>query len=396
MSQWITSLMLTVMQGIGLGGTIKVAFYTGSTDEKSRVAAADTTFWMGIIGAILMTAVGLIFTRPLAFAMGAGEILYKEVNSYMFIISLFFMGKGIIQSVSGIFQGFGDTKTPFRVIVAVNIVHIFIAYAFAFGVWGFPRLEIKGVALATGISETMGAIFLTFLAYKKNLLSFKFHSLAHLKDIVKLGLPVFGERALTTTMQMIYTSMVLTTSISAYAAHSVGMVIESVSWLPGFGFAQSVTTLVGQNLGAKMPHRAKKFSNQALLIVVVIMGLVGTTFWFFPELWMRMFSNDPEVIKYGILYCKIIAFSQIPTSLTMMLAGSLRGAGQTSWVMYSTLIGGWVVRLPMAYILGRYMNLGIFYIWLAMPIDWGVRTIALYIKYTSSKWHEKRLPPTSN
>jgi putative MATE family efflux protein len=209
-----------------------------------------------------------------------------------------------------------------------------------------------------------------------------------MQRIARIGAPVFGERFLTTVMQMVYTRMVLFTSLAAYAAHTVGIMIEAVSFLPGFGFAQAATTLVGQQLGAKKPRKARQYGNQALLIGLTVMGLVGLTFWFFPHLWMRLFSNDPEVIAYGITFCRISAFIQVPLALSMVLAGSLRGAGQTRWVMYATLVGGWVFRIPFAYLMSGVLHLDIFYIWLAMPIDWVVRALLLFLKYSDARWHE--------
>jgi putative MATE family efflux protein len=388
MSQWIIGFMMAIVQGVNVGGVISVARFTGSGDKDKRIASADSAFWMGVAAALLMTAASFLLVRPLSFAMGADEALSQRVASYMLIISLFFISKGLILVTSGIFQGFGDTKTPFRVIMGVNAIHLLIAFPLTFGMLGFPRLEIEGVALATGLSETLGAAFLIFLAYKKKLLCFRCFSFERIKSIVRLGLPVYGERIITTTMQMTYTRLVLLISVSAYAAHSVGMMIEAISFLPGFGFAQAATTLVGQNLGARLPHRAKEYGNQALLIALAVMGFLGLTYWFFPGIWMRIFSNDPEVIEYGILFCKFAAVIQIPLALTLILAGSLRGAGQTRWVMYSTLVGAWAIRVSIAYVFGWHFGLGIFFIWLAIPIDWSVRAVMLYLKYSSRKWSQ--------
>jgi putative MATE family efflux protein len=389
MSQWIISLMMALMQGVALGGTVAVANYTGACDDENRLISADTVVYLGAASALFITLMGLIFVRPIASAMGATSDLFNLVAPYMLITNLFFISKAAIQVSSGIFQGFGDTRTPFRVIIGVNIIHVIIAYPLTFGAFGFPRLEILGVAIATGISESLGAALLIYLAYRKKLISFGSYSLSHLKRIISLGLPVFGERISTTVMQMVYTRMILFTSLSAYAAHTVGIVIESISFLPGIGFAQAATTLVGQQLGAKQPHQARKYGNQSLLIGLSLMGFVGLTFWFFPNLWMMLFSNDPEVIKYGITFCKVAAFIQIPMALTMILSGSLRGAGQTRWVMYSTLVGGWIFRIPFAYLVEAVLHLDILYIWLAMPIDWVVRTSMLYIKYSDNRWHER-------
>jgi putative MATE family efflux protein len=386
MSQWIIGLMMALLWGVAVGGTISVANFTGARDEKNRISSADTTFWMGIGASILVTISALLLVRPISFAMGADETLSRAVRSYMFIICLFFVAKGFLLVVGGIFQGFGDTRTPFRVNVGVNIIHILIAYPLTFGVWGFPRLEIIGVALATVTSETLGAIFLVILAYNKNLIKFRYFSVTRMKSIINLGLPVFGERIMTFTSQIVYTRFVLLTSLSAYAAHTVGLMIEAVAFLPGIGFAQAATTLVGQNLGARLPHMAKKYSNQALIIGLIFMGFLGVTYWVFPEIWMRIFSNDAEVIEYGILFCKFAAVLQIPLAATMILAGSLRGAGQTRWVMYVTIIGTWFVRVPVAYLFGVYYGYGIFFIWLAMPVDWAVRAILMLAKFYRHKW----------
>jgi putative MATE family efflux protein len=388
MSQWIVSFMMALIQGINVGGVIAVARHTGAGDHEKRIAAADTALWMGVGMAILIAAASFLFVGSLATAMGADQDLSARVRSYMIIIGLFFVSKGAIQVASGIFQGFGDTKTPFRVIVGVNAVHLVIAFPLAFGMIGFPRLEIVGVALATGISETLGAALLIYLAYKKKLVCFRCLSLDRFKEIVKLGLPVFGERITTTTMQMTYTRLVLVSSVNAYAAHAVGLMIEAVSFLPGFGIAQAATTLVGQNLGAKLPRMAKEYGNQALIVGLVIMVAMGITFLVFPSLWMRIFSSDPEVIKYGILLCRLMAATQVPLAMTIVLAGALRGAGQTRWVMYSTLTGAWGIRITSAYIFSAIFGLNIFYIWLAMPLDWTVRAVMLFLKYSRLKWGE--------
>lgn len=389
MSQWIINLLMALMQAVNIGGVILVAKHTGGADRESRISSADTAFWLGILAGVLMSAVGFITIRPIATAMGADAVLLQSVNSYMTILCIFFISKGMVIVVSGIFQGFGDTKTPFRVIIGVNALHLLIAFPLTFGFWGFPRMEIKGVALATGISETLGASLLIYLAYRKELLHFSRISFAKLKDIIVLGFPVYLERFSTTTMQMVYTRLVLFTSIEAYAAHSVGMMIEALSFLPGFGFAQAATTLVGQNLGARLPEKAKQYGNQALFIGLAVMGFLGLTFWLFPNLWMAVFSSDPVVIDYGILFCKFAAVLQVPLACTMILAGSLRGAGQTRWVMFTSMTGAWVVRVPFAYILNQFFGKGIFFIWLAMPIDWTVRAAMMFFKYSSRRWSEK-------
>ena len=163
MSQWIMGLMMALLWGVSLGGTVSVANFTGARDEEKRIAAADTTFWMGVGASVIVTIMALILVRPISHIMGADKALADSVHSYLLIVALFFSGTGILMVVGGIFQGFGDTKTPFRVNVGINVLHIIIAYPLTFGAWGFPRLEILGVALATATSETLGGAFLAYV-----------------------------------------------------------------------------------------------------------------------------------------------------------------------------------------------------------------------------------------
>jgi len=113
---------------------------------------------------------------------------------------------------------------------------------------------------------------------------------------------------------------------------------------------------------------------------------MGLLFFFFPYALLRTFTNDPEVIKYGILYMKIVAFAQIPLAITMVVAGSLRGAGDTGFIMFTTIAGMWFVRLPLAALLAVIVKADIRYVWSVMVLDWVVRMSFLLRRYRKETW----------
>ena len=116
------------------------------------------------------------------------------------------------------------------------------------------------------------------------------------------------------------------------------------------------------------------------------MSAMALLFFFFPYVLLRLFTSDPEVIGYGILYMKIVAFAQVPLAVTMVLTGSLRGAGDTGFIMFATIAGMWLVRLPVTALLATAFKAPIRSIWSVMIIDWLVRMALLLWRYRQQRW----------
>jgi putative MATE family efflux protein len=197
---------------------------------------------------------------------------------------------------------------------------------------------------------------------------------------------VSGERIVQQAGILAYTKIVLLYGTVAYAAHQVGLSIESLSFLPGYGFAIAAATMVGQSIGAGKYTRAKLENLEANRLAIVIMSIMGIVFFFFPYVLLRAFTSDQSVIELGTLFLKIVALLQIPLALTMVLAGSLRGAGDTHFIMVATTIGMWAVRVPIAVVAGVWLHLGVFYVWLAMIADWTLRMALMLWRYRSERW----------
>ena len=118
----------------------------------------------------------------------------------------------------------------------------------------------------------------------------------------------------------------------------------------------------------------------------LISGSAVSPCFFFPFALLRAFTNDPEVIKYGILYMKIVAFSQIPLAITLVVGGSLRGAGDTGFIMFATIAGMWFMRIPIAAVLATFFKAEILYVWSVMILDWIVRMSLLLWRYRKETW----------
>ena len=385
LGQLLAFIGTTVFSGLSVGANVLVAQLWGARRLKDAGEAAVHLIGLGLMISVLLGATGILINRPAMVALGAEPDVITQAVPYSNIIFLLVPFTILIHVLSSILQGTGDTKTPMYALIGVNIVHILVAYPLIYGKWGAPAWGIEGAAWAVGIAESLGAGYLLWSC--RTILA---RSMAIRFDLIRstwqIGASVSGERVVQQVGVMFYTKMVLSYGTAAYAAHQVGLSIESFSFLPGYGFAIAAATMVGQSIGAGKYVRAKLENWEANRLAAAGMAVMGVLFFLFPHTLMRGFTQDDAVVELGTQFLRIAAFMQIPLALTMVLAGSLRGAGDTRFIMWATTMGMWGVRVPLAYILGVWLQLGVVYVWGAIIVDWSVRMGLLLWRYQSERW----------
>lgn len=375
LSQLLLMFVMALVYGLGVGATVMVAFHTGATDDRRRVWAARTSLLIGFIATLSLGGAGILLTRSTAVFMGASGRLLDLTLEYLRITWYLFGAYVFLHLGSSIFQGVGDTRTPLRAMVGVNVIHVVLAVPLVFGLVGLPRMGVLGAALASGVSEGLGAVWLLWQGMRRGFFGRLGDgwNLQELWRILRVGLPAAGERLITHGMQLVFTRIVIGFGVAAYAAHQVGINIESLSFLPGLGFAKAATTLVGQRLGARDAEGARRCARQASLLAAIVMTAWGASFVLFPQTWVAFFTPDPEVLAYSVPLLTTLGLLQPPLAFAMVVSGALRGAGETHVVLAAAVVGGWLVRLPLAYLGGVVSNLGMTMVWITMIIDWIVR-----------------------
>jgi putative MATE family efflux protein len=173
-----------------------------------------------------------------------------------------------------------------------------------------------------------------------------------------------------------------------FAAHQIAMNLESVTLVPVMAFQMATTTLVGQGLGAEKPELSEKVTNQAMLISVAVMTAVAVLFFSFGQYAFYIFTDDPDVISMGSNAMRILAFSLPVTAIYFVLAGALRGAGDTKYAMYVSTIGVWGVRLLVGYLLADVLGLALVGAWTAVVLDMVVRMFFALKRFFSGEWKE--------
>lgn len=389
----IFNVSLTVFAALATGSTAIVARHIGAGEPGKAGEVARQSLILGVFvsGSVMVTLL-LTARGLLGLLFGRSDALVLDMSaSYVRIIAFVLILNYFLIVINAILRGAGDTKTPMRITGLVNIINILGNAIFIYGVGPIPALGVAGAAIGTAVAQGCGGILALSVLLRNPVLrvrltdSFK-PDLAIIKRIANIGVPAGIEQGVMRIGQLVYTMIVSSLGTVAYAAHQVALNAESLSFMPGAGFATASTTLVGQNLGAERPDDAEAAAKITRQLGVLIMSIMGLIFFIMPEPLVSIFSTDPEVIALASVCLRLVAIAQPPLAVWMILAGGLRGAGDTRAIMKIVAIGFLFVRVGLAYLLVIHLGYGLVGAWVAMVADLFLRGYLIQRRFKQGHW----------
>ncbi|ADL07766.1 MATE efflux family protein [Thermosediminibacter oceani DSM 16646] len=386
-------LLNAIFMGISVGTTALSARAAGSKDLEKAGKVIGQSIIVAFFAGLIISYLGYVNSYKIMIYMGAEPSVRLLGSNYLRAMMPGMLFLFVFSVAAGGLRGSGDTRTPMVVNAVINILHIFTNYVFIFGKFGFPRLEVVGAGISSSLSRLGAAAALIYVLSKQDNRLFvnwkkviKEFDWPLFSSMLRIGLPAAVERILISTGQIVYTRQVAGLGTGAYAAHSISLNVESLSYMPGIGFATAATAMVGQRLGAGDAKGAQKSAGISLLFAMAIMGIMGLMFFSFPVMFLRIFTDDPEIIARATVLLRIVAFTQIPECVGMVIPGALRGAGDTRITVYITILGMWMIRLGFTFIFLNYFDMGLVGAWIAMFLDWTVRSLLYWIRFKSGNW----------
>lgn len=381
LGQLLIFVVMTVFWGLSTGTNVVIAHLWGGglTQEARRAAVA--AFLCCAVMAVVASAAGYFLGDEIARFLGAQSDVMAYAGHYIRLVFLYFFFTAGLNILSAIMQGAGNTRTPMEGVILVNVLHVLIAYPLIYGHFGAPRLGVTGAAYAINISECAGFLYLLVQALRKGYLGPVPPDPVLFRKIWGIGYPVALERIAQQSGQLFYSKFIIGYGTTAYAAHQIGLSIESLSFMPGAGMGIAAATLMGQALGAKKLNRARLGHIEALRLAIVVMTAMALLFLCLPHHLIALFTADPEVIEKGSVFLRLVAFAQVPLALSFVYAGSLRGTGDTHYVFLVTLVAMWGIRVLFSYIAAVPLHLSLYMVWGVFLIDWFFRAFAFGWRY---------------
>lgn len=378
---------MTVFWGLSTGVTVVTAHLWGAGRREDAGRAA----FVSCLACLLLTALcslgGSIWGGDIALLMGAAPDVQAFAADYIRLVFLWMIWTTGLNILSAFMHGIGDTRTPMKAIILVNILHVLLAWPLIYGKFGLPPLGVKGAAIAINTSEFVGFSYLLILILRKKLITFSRPDFKIFDKIWRVGWPVALERIAQQSGQLFYSSFIIAYGTSAYAAHQIGLSIESLSFMPGAGMGIAAASLMGQALGAGKVRRARISHSEALRLAVGVMTVMALLFLSVPHFLIALFTHDPDVIEKGSMFLRLVAFAQMPLAVSFVYAGSLRGTGDTFYVFIVTLVAMWGIRVALSWVAASWLHLSLYAVWGVFLIDWYFRGAAFAWRYRRRDLH---------
>jgi putative MATE family efflux protein len=376
---------------LGAGATTLVARSVGAGDRALATEATRQAMVVAALVACAVVAVAFVFTPHLLWFMGTAPEVAPVASQYLrlgLVASLFL---SVNTCYAAALRGSGDTRTPFKVGLAGALFNIGVMWLLVYGRFGLPKMGVAGAGLGLIISHALiFAVYSTLFA--RNMLGLRVTfqgyrlDLGLVKRLLSVGLPAALEQLLMSGGMTVFARIVMSLGTVAYAAHQVSTSITSLSFMTGMGFSMAATTLVGRSLGENRPDLAEAYGRVTQRIGVITMSLLAAGFFTMGPLLVRLYSGEDEIIRLGAMILKIAAFAQPAIASYSILAGGLRGAGDTRYPLYITFAGIWTMRIGAAHLLVNSLGMGLSGVWLAVNLDQWARAVLVMLRFRSGRW----------
>lgn len=385
---------ISVFQSFNVGATALISRFIGAKDYKSANDVTIQTLIMSVIFGFVIAIISVIYSREIVIFMGAKEDTIESAAMFMKYMGVGMFFQAIPTAAASILRGAGDSKSSMRYNIISNIVNVIVGYLLIHGFGVFPRLGLEGAAIGATTAKAVACLMSIYYLVNSKLpiaISIKDKykiDLKIIKRIMSIGVSAAGEQFAMRMGFLIYSKIIADLGTSALAAHQIVNSVTSLCSGVVSGMQMAASSFTGRNLGAEKPELAEEYANEIRRMGLIFSTCVGASFFFFGYQLSSIFTSEQNVLKLSANVLKIATFITFPQNSLSILSGCLRGAGDTTYPLISSLIGMIFARVSMAALFVIVFHLGLEGAWAAALIDQSVRSILIYFRFQSGKWKE--------
>ena len=383
-----------LMGGLGaaanMGFSVQVAHAIGANDFERARRVLRQSLVCCLLWSLSITTVALLVSGRLPYWLGGSAEIAHDASLYFALIGVF----GIFYQIEGLggsmLKCSGNMKIPSMLNICMCLMDVIFNYLFIY----ILGMGVMGAALGTGLAELVTAcLMMYFLLVRSDMLSLvgrpgSFKPKADVvQNAIKIGAPMGLQHLLMGGAQIVSTLIVAPLGTVAIAAHSLGITVESLCYMPGFGIAEAATTLVGQSFGAGKRKLTQSFAHMSTGLGVAVMTLMGVLLWIFASELMSLMTPVDEIIAIGAECLRIEAFAEPMFAASIVINGIFIGVGDTLRPAIMSLASMWGVRLTLAALLAT--TYGLPGVWTAMAIELTFRGIIFLVRLVQGGWMRK-------
>ena len=334
--------------------------------EKAAVSTIVISTVMGMLLYMRPELVLQVFTDEQELILHAA----KYLRILLFCLPFW----GLTVCVSSAFQANGDTKTPMYIAVFVNLLNTVLCYGMIFGKFGMPELGYIGAALSLVISRVIGCVISIIMIYSRRVGIFSWKGKRTpadrvLAEVYSIGIPNAGEWAVWQVASIILSRIILSYGQSAFAAYQLGVQAEFLTEIPAIGFSVAATSMISRAIGLKDKRLFDVYKKEMLRICIAISAVTSCSLMLFPGFFMRMLTDNAELIEIGIVYVVIMGTIQIPMNVSKIYNGILRSGGCKTTPLKIQMAMMWGFRIPVVIFCASVLHLPLYSVWIVIALD---------------------------
>ena len=390
----ILNLLLALFVGISTGAGIVVSQSFGARDRKGMTESIGNCIALSVIATVIIMIIGPLVTMPLLTLLGTPDSIIQWCANYLTIYFLGIVGFFFYNMLSGVLRGLGDSVSALGFLLLAAVLNVLL------DLWFVQDMGVAGVALATVISQGISAIFCYIkLVRMSNLFDLSFRTMklipAVAGRILRIGIPSGITQAIMATAGMVVLNLTNAMGETVIACNVIVMRVDGFAMMPNFTFGQAMSVYTGQNVGAGKYDRVFKGVKQGGLIAAAFSTCITIVLLFFGHFLFDLFTDTPELIDLAVSMMQIMAVGYICISVTQVLGGVMRGAGDTVTPMWISIISTIMIRVPVAYLLAHltrnetYPDGHPIALFGSLMISWVLGMVMSVIVFAIGKWKKK-------
>ena len=391
----LTESTMTIVYAIGVGLSMATtALVSRRIGEKKPEEAGMVAFQaiaVGVFISAVLAIPGFIFAKDFLRLMGGTEKIVEEGYWYPAIM---FAGNVVIMLlfiINAVLRSSGDAALSMRVMWIANLINIVLDPLLIFGIGPFPELGIMGAAVATTTGRGIAVVYQFYILFRGkhrirlylSSITIKFKIMLNLLKISGGGIL---QNLIATSSWIFLFRIIAESGPAALAGYTIAIRVIIFSLLPAWGLSNAAATLVGQNLGAKLPDRAERSVWITSYANIAFMGFISILLLLFPSFWIQIFIDDPIVIAEGVTSLRILSYGFVLYGFGMVVIQGFNGSGDTLTPTWINLVSFWIFEIPVAYVLAITFDLGLAGACWAIICSETILTILSLILFRRGKW----------
>lgn len=370
-------LLMVAMMGLAVGAVAMVSRAHGARDPERARFVVEQSIVVALLLGLLTAVLGNLLAPPFIAMLGGTGEDGAQALLYLRPLLLFSPFNYLSILFTAVLRGVGNTRLPFRVALASNLVNLLCNYVLIFGKLGFPALGMLGAALGTGISQIFSVVVVGTLLVSARVPALLLKArlvrpqLAFTRELFRIGAPAALDMVVLNAGMLSIIGMVGRIDPLAVAAHGMGLRIQALAFVPGMSIAQAIAALTGQALGARDPERVRSVLRNGIGLCVAIMTAMGVLLALNAHSIVRVFDLVPDspLGVYTQTWMRILGFTMTPVGFFLGLTGYFQGSGQTRVPLMINTLSTFLVLMPLSWILGFGLDLGVAGVWAGLPLS---------------------------